>query len=59
MTRTERQLLSIERWKNAGGKATIVAATGVGKTRIGIFTIQRVLKQHPESKIVVVVPTDV
>jgi len=30
MTRTERQELAIERWRQAGARNTIVAATGVG-----------------------------
>ena len=57
MTRTERQLLAIENWKKAGGRATIVAATGTGKTRIAVMTIQRVLNKAPTCNVVVIVPT--
>lgn len=57
MTRTERQNLAIEKWKQAGGKNTLVMATGCGKTRTAIMTIQRVLNKAPTCKVVVVVPT--
>lgn len=57
MTRTERQQQSIKKWLAAKGKGTVVAATGVGKTRIALMTIQATLKKYPSLRIIVVVPT--
>ena len=59
MTRDERQDLAIEKWKQAGGRSTIVGCTGVGKTRIALKTIQRVLNKAPTTTVVVVVPTKI
>lgn len=59
MTRNERQDLAIEKWKTAKCRASIIAATGVGKTRIALKCISRVLNKNPSIKIVVVVPTRV
>lgn len=30
MTRTERQILAIDKWRDFGGKGSIIAATGFG-----------------------------
>lgn len=57
MTRTERQNLAIERWKQAGCRNCIVGVTGVGKTRIALIAIQRFFNKNPSKKVVVVVPT--
>ena len=59
MTRDERQDLAIEKWKKAGGRSAIVGCTGVGKTRIALKTIQRVLNKAPTTTVVVVVPTKI
>ena len=59
MTRDERQDLAIEKWKKAGGRAGIEACTGLGKTRIALKTIQRVLNKAPTTTVVVVVPTKI
>lgn len=59
MTRTERQLLAIEKWKKSGGCNSIVAETGVGKTRIALMTIDKILAIKPETIIRIVVPTKV
>lgn len=58
MTRTERQDISIVKWKNIGGKGTIVAAPGFGKTRIALNIIKRLVDKKKEAKILVVVPTE-
>lgn len=58
MTRTERQRESIKKWIANKGKGTIVAGTGVGKTRIALMTIQLLLKKYPHLRILVVVPTE-
>ena len=57
MTRTERQRESARKWIANKGKGSIEAATGFGKTRVGLITIQALLKKHPQLRILVVVPT--
>jgi len=57
--RSKRQELCIDNWKQAGGRATVVAATGFGKSRLAIIAIQRFLKKNHGRKIVIIVPTDV
>ena len=57
MTRTERQRESVKRWINSKGKGSIEAATGFGKTNIGLMTIKALLKKYPQFRILVVVPT--
>ena len=57
MTRTERQQEAVRKWVNAKGRGSIEAATGFGKTRVGLTAIQAVLKKYPSLRILVVVPT--
>lgn len=59
MTRTERQLLAIDKWRDCGGRASVVMATGVGKTRTAIMAIERVTTRNPNLIIRVIVPTRV
>lgn len=59
MTRTERQLECIEKWKAFKCRASISAATGVGKTHIALMAVERVLRVNPNTKITVIVPTKV
>jgi superfamily II DNA or RNA helicase len=57
MTRTERQLLALRRWKEKKFKASIVGCTGFGKSRTALIAIQKVLEKNPTAKVVIVVPT--
>ena len=57
MTRTERQQEAVKKWIAAKGKGSVEAATGFGKTRLGLMTIQALLKKYPSFRILVVVPT--
>ena len=57
MTRTERQQEAIRKWIKAKGKGSIEAATGFGKTNMGLMSIRALLKKHPQLRILVVVPT--
>ena len=57
MTRTERQLLAVENWRASGGRNSIVAATGVGKTRTALKAVQILCKKRPILNVLVVVPT--
>ena len=59
MTRTERQILALKRWKEHNCRATIVACTGFGKTRIALTAVQKVLDKNPTARIVIVVPTKI
>lgn len=58
ISRDERQLESVKKWAKFKGRSTVVAGTGVGKTYIAMKAMKFLLKQHPEYKILVVVPTD-
>ena len=57
VTRDERQAQCIENWVKHKGKATVVGATGFGKTRVGTNLIGKILKRKPQYRILVVVPT--
>ena len=59
ITRTERQKQCLKRWIQAGGNATVVAATGFGKTRMAINLIEAFVKRNENSSSLVVVPTQV
>lgn len=57
MTRTERQREAIKKWIAHKGKGSIEAATGFGKTNMGLMSIKALLKKYPQFRILVVVPT--
>jgi len=57
MTRTERQQEAVRKWIKNKGKGSIEAATGFGKTNVGLITIKALLKKYPQFRILVVVPT--
>lgn len=57
MTRTERQMLALRKWKEYKCRSTIVAPTGVGKTRIALTAIKKVVEKNPTARIVIIVPT--
>jgi superfamily II DNA or RNA helicase len=57
MTRTERQQEAVRKWIKAKGKGSIEAATGFGKTNMGLMAIRALLKKYPQFRILVVVPT--
>lgn len=57
MTRTERQQEAVRKWIINKGKGSIEAATGFGKTNMGLMSIRALLKKYPQSRILVVVPT--
>lgn len=58
MTRTERQNLAVSKWIKAGCKGVIVAATGVGKTRMALTAIKSFINKNPNKTIRVIVPTE-
>jgi len=57
MTRTERQQEAVRMWIKAKGHGSIEAATGFGKTNMGIISIRALLKKYPQLRVLVVVPT--
>ena len=57
LTRDERQAQAIQAWKQAKGQATIVAATGVGKTYMAIKIIAGLKKAKSNLHTIVLVPT--
>ena len=59
MTRSERQQLIIERWKNAKCRGSAVCVTGFGKTKTAIDIIERVLLKNPDITITIIVPTKI
>jgi superfamily II DNA or RNA helicase len=58
LTRDERQDESVRKWLQNKGKGTVVAATGVGKTRIAIKCIQKLRQKYPNIAVLVLVPTE-
>lgn len=58
ISRDERQQQSVIKWLKNKGKGTVVAATGVGKTRIAIKCIQKIRSKYPNTSVLVLVPTE-
>lgn len=59
MTRTERQTLGIDKWRDAKGKGTLCYSTGVGKTNCAIMAIDRVTTKNSNLVIRIIVPTKI
>lgn len=59
VTRDERQKQCLINWLKAGGKSTVVAATGFGKTKVAIDLIGAFVKRNDDSSALVIVPTQV
>lgn len=59
ISRTARQKQCVKHWIEAGGRATVVAATGFGKTRVAMITIKQLLKIDPTAHILISVPSEV
>lgn len=57
MTRTERQEQCRVSWIKNKCCGTIIAPTGVGKTRIALNCINSVIKKYPSFRVIIVVPT--
>lgn len=58
MTRDERQDLGVRKWISAKCRATLMYATGVGKTRTALKAIKAFMTKNQNKKITVIVPTD-
>lgn len=59
VTRSERQKICLKKWLKAGGRATVVAATGFGKTKTAIDLIEAFVKRNEDSSSLIIVPTQV
>lgn len=59
MTRTERQELAIQRWKEAGAKGTFNFCTGFGKTNTALMIVQKTLAKNHKTVVKIIVPTKV
>ena len=57
VTRDQRQNESVDKWMKFKGRASVVAATGTGKTYIAIKAIKRLRKRYPNLDVLVLVPT--
>lgn len=57
ISRDERQAQALKAWIKSKGRGTIVAATGVGKTRIAMNAIALLRTKYPTLSVIVVVPT--
>lgn len=57
MTRDERQTQALKAWISTGCRGTVLAATGFGKTRLGLRALKWFFKQNPGTTAMVVVPT--
>jgi superfamily II DNA or RNA helicase len=55
--RTKRQLDITFKWNKLGGKGTLLAATGFGKTRVAVLIVKRMKTKDYNCKITVIVPT--
>lgn len=58
ISRTDRQKQSVTKWIRSGGKATIEACTGFGKTRLSLMLITSLLKSNLKASVLIVVPTE-
>lgn len=57
-TRDEKQLECVKAWVNTKGRASVIASTGFGKTRIAIMAMKLLLNKKPDLRVIVVVPTE-
>ena len=55
--KNEEQKKALNAWANNKFKGTIIAATGFGKTRVGVVAIGKILTANKKAKALVVVPT--
>ena len=59
VTRDERQKQCLKNWLKSGGRSTVVAATGFGKTKVAIDLISAFVKRNDDSSALIIVPTQV
>ena len=57
VSRDERQEESRVKWIKSKCRGTLVAATGYGKTRVGLNCIKTILRSYPDRRVIIIVPT--
>ena len=57
ISRTERQEQCVQKWVDNKLRGSIIAATGFGKTNIGLMAIKRFLSKN-DKKVIIVVPSE-
>ena len=57
-SRDEKQLECVKAWVKAKGRGSVIAATGFGKSRVGLNIIKLLLDKKKDLKVIVVVPTE-
>jgi len=55
--RTQWQFNCLDKWAKVNYRGTVEAATGSGKSRIGIHAIQLLRRNNPDRRVLIVVPT--
>jgi len=55
--KNQEQKKSLNAWANNKFKGTVIAATGFGKTRVGVIAIGKILTANKKAKALVLVPT--
>lgn len=58
-TKDERQREGVEKWFKSGRRGTLNYVMRFGKTRVACIIIGEILKQNPESRIIITVPSDI
>jgi len=59
LSRDERQAACLKKWVANNGHGTLVCATGFGKTRVALNTVEWLQKKTPTIRVIIVVPTTV
>lgn len=59
LSRDERQAACLKKWVANNGHGTLVCATGFGKTRVALNTVEWLQSKTPNIRVIIVVPTTV
>lgn len=57
LTKHNRAIEGLNKWKAARGRGTLEYITGFGKTRVGLLLIRNVLSKYPTANILILVPS--
>jgi len=57
LTKHNRAIEGLNKWKAARGRGTLEYITGFGKTRVGLLLIRQVLTKYPLAEILILVPS--
>ncbi len=59
MTKDERQILSINKWREANGRGTLNLVMRFGKTKIADIIIRNTIKDYPNRKVCYLTANDI